>query len=339
VATPQTQLTLQQQLQLEQQIRAGTPQDSLISVNELNRQTAFLSADQNRINQLFKRAAAVVRTRYLQIVRPAIPLGRLLRIPFCGGPTGRGVLVPGPVSGHGVVSIDSRAYPGFENCSFIFETFARDPDAPLDVENQTAIYADIRVNLGFDSVLGMQPPSAARAQSQPVTRWDVELTSEPYVFQALPNLPPPVTLSTHRITQKPNWPSLADLDSIEDSRDFGFENRGEQGLSNRLEIARRAIEGHEGGIAQLRSVAEDPRQATSTFDPCGETRPLKMPFLGQGQLNLLEDRCYTYQARVVAFGDQRADRKYQGQLRIRFQKDARTGKIIGVRAFSFGGNI
>jgi hypothetical protein len=83
-------------------------------MNELRRnQDAFIAMQPDRVNQLLKRAAAIVKARYLEIAQPTRGLGRLVRAPFCGGPEGGGVIVPGSTIGSSVRFTDRSQFPDF----------------------------------------------------------------------------------------------------------------------------------------------------------------------------------------------------------------------------------
>jgi hypothetical protein len=201
----------------------------------------------------------------------------------------------------------------------------------------TELAANIRMNLDFDDTAIARPPSRFRQAGTAAARFEVQLLSEPYVLEARPNIPPPISFSQRPIF--PTFPADIALDSLGDLRDAGVDDTQQ----NRLILARRAIIRRETSVVFNPSIQEQMVRPTDPIDPCGETQPFSIYLAGLA--STLEERCYTYTSTAIPNGDEagvlleRGDARYLGQLRILFQKDIRSGKIIGIRAFSFGGDL
>jgi hypothetical protein len=327
-----------QQLNL-QSLNANCATDPRVrAMNELrSNQTAFISVLPDRVNQILKRAAAVVKNRYLEIAQPAHGLGRLVRPPFCGGAGGGGVLVQGNTIGTTVRLNDTSQFPDFQTCLFVYESEVQPENSPLQLNHVTELSADIHMDLGFDETAMNRRASHFRQTGTPAAKFDVQLMSEPFVMKAQPNYPPPVSFA-----QKPVFPAIvptAELEDLGDLKDMGVDDTPQ----NRLILARRAIKAKETSFVFTPSILEEVAHPNDAFDPCGEAQPLS-PFLIP-LARVMEEHCYTYTSSLTPNGDERGevlerqDPRYRGQARILFQKDIRTGKILGIRAYSFGGDI
>jgi hypothetical protein len=349
-----------------QDIRIRTQQQQ--TANQL----AFLS--RSRVDTFLKRAAAVVKTRYMAVAQPAYPLGRLVAPPFCGGVSGNGMVVPNFGTSSQVRISDISAFPKFQNCYFIFETFPpANSNTPVSTEGcLTALGANIRVNLDFDqtslqrpgSDLRIVPPGAAQNPNANLasmaTKFGIELEGEPFVLQARPNVAPPMTLfdkDPFFVQPRPNSPMhfmpQSQLPPVPVCQNPSTDPENLPALASlevddvpavRLALATHLIAGHENGVVDPNSVREAILTPSGLSfdgsDPCGEADPLPLNSLvGPFAPLAFDQRCYTYRTRYLDVGAPLSDSAFLGQIRVAFQRDTRTGKLIGIRAYSFGGDL
>jgi hypothetical protein len=313
-----------QQNSFQQQSSAPCNDPQLLQMLEMRRlQDSFLRTQARtdslaRADLLLIRLAPMVKNRYLQIAQPAKPLGRLVARPIC------------MMSQSASLTSDGSHLPELRSCRFTFETSISDSPNASFSRNTTTLVADIIVHLEMDRE-NRTRPSRLRHPDFPAARYQAVLTSEPAVFTAFPAnlapLLPPIPVSDAAV-------AAASTGEIPLSQMSPLERASINLKAMREEIARRAIQAHESTRVSTVRESVDP---SGISDPCGETEPLFQRFVPPFTRADLEERCYVYTTRPLLPGS--GDQGFNGQLRLLFQKNSATGKILGIRAFSFGGNL